>query len=114
MIKVIVERKVKPESAEEYHLRKAQLLACCGTGPGYLSGETWTAVNDPRIEIAATTWKSRHHWENWANSESGKNITQSLESLLEKPAEVTIYQLTEGPEVHWDAQLPYDICAPIV
>ena len=114
MIKVIIERKVKPEAAEEYQIEKSRLLACCGSGPGYLSGEVWTCANDPGIEVSATTWKSRRHWEDWAGSESGKTICDSLEPLLEEPARVIIYELADSPEVHWDAQLPYDACAPVV
>ena len=91
-IKVLIERKVKAgyESLVWEMLRDLRGQAV--RQKGYLYGETWRSLDDPRIFLVSSTWGSRDYWESWFDDDFRRNIDLRLSAFLRRPRIIKIYE----------------------
>jgi heme-degrading monooxygenase HmoA len=58
--------------------------------PGYISGLTMHAVDNPNFYVVISTWESLVHWEAWAKSQERKTLSEEIDKLLESPTKVAV------------------------
>lgn len=118
MVRVIIERRIKEGQEEEFWLLTARIRAVAtgrpGSIPGLIGGETLICSDDPGLTLTVTTWSDRESWEAHVRSPAGRAIAEAFEPLLAEPVKVTVFEIDDGSQIHWDAQLPYDVSAPVV
>jgi heme-degrading monooxygenase HmoA len=91
VIKVLLERDIKGKHVLEITrlLRKMRVLAM--QQPGYISGETLHAVDDPNHYLVISNWVSREDWEAWAASPERQKLQAELDGYMDLPSEIRVY-----------------------
>lgn len=91
MVKVLLERTIKGKNVGEIArlLRHMRVLAM--QQPGYISGETLHAVDDPNHYLVISTWESLEHWQAWFNGPERKKLQGEIDSYLESPTEMRVF-----------------------
>jgi heme oxygenase (mycobilin-producing) len=91
MIKVLLERTIKGKNVREMVrlLRKLRVKAM--QQPGYISGETLHAVEDPNDYLVISSWEGPAQWENWAKSPERLQLQAELADYEESPPKVRVY-----------------------
>ena len=91
MIKVLLERSIKGKHVREITrlLRMMRVLAM--QQPGYISGETLHAVDDPNHYLVISTWESMAHWQAWLGSSERQKIQVEIDSYMELPTRIRVY-----------------------
>ena len=84
-VKVLIERWVKAghEAAVWEMLRDMRSMAV--RQRGYLYGETWRSLDNPRIFMVASTWGRREYWESRANDEFRRKMEERIGPMLRRP-----------------------------
>jgi antibiotic biosynthesis monooxygenase (ABM) superfamily enzyme len=93
MIKVIVERKVKKGNEVEFHQLLREVKSAATLYPGYISGETLTAVDDPRRTLVVANFTDMDSFKKWQDNPDRLKIVARLEALLEYPPVTSIYKM---------------------
>lgn len=99
-VKVIIARKlmegnIKPAYNILNDLRRAALEQ-----PGYISGETLIAHDDPQKMVVISTWQSRQNWLNWQDNPDRKALEGNLRRLLTEPPSTEMFVLGTYPAQH--------------
>ncbi|PWK52916.1 antibiotic biosynthesis monooxygenase family protein [Pleionea mediterranea] len=90
MIRVIIERQLKPDSFDEYAtvIRKAKKEAARKTG--FMGGELYFDLNDNDKIVIIAAWDTLENWELWDKSEERKVLTEELAPLMLNDETITI------------------------
>ena len=91
MIKVLLERTIKGKQVKEITrlLRMMRVLAM--QQPGYISGETLHAVDDPNHYLVISSWDSSDHWQAWVTSSERQKLQKELDGYMEPPTKIRVY-----------------------
>lgn len=91
MIKVLLEREIKGKNVSEIVrlLRQMRILAM--QQPGYISGETLHALDDPNYYLVISTWESQAHWEAWLKSPERQKLQAELDTYLTSPTRLRAF-----------------------
>ncbi len=91
MVKVLLERSIKGKQVREITrlLRMMRVLAM--QQPGYVSGETLHAVDDPNHYLVISTWESREHWQAWFANPERQKLQAEVDSYMESPTKIRVY-----------------------
>ncbi len=91
MVKVLLERSIKGKHVKEIIslLRMIRVLAM--QQPGYVSGETLHAVDDPNHYLVISTWESLAHWQAWLGNPQRQKIQAEIDSYMESPTTIRVY-----------------------
>ena len=91
MVKVLLERSIKGKHVKEITrlLRMMRVLAM--QQPGYISGETLHAVDDPNHYLVISSWDSVEHWQDWVESPERQKLQTELDAFMESPTRIRVY-----------------------
>ena len=92
MVKVLLERSIKGKHVQEITrlLRKMRVLAT--QQPGYISGETLHAVDDPNQYLVISAWESLAHWQAWVGNAERQKIQSEIDIYMgEAPTQIRVY-----------------------
>ena len=70
-------------------LRQIRVMAM--QQPGYISGETLHAVEDPNHYLVISTWESLDHWQAWSNNLERQKLQDDIDGVLESPTVMRIF-----------------------
>ena len=90
-VKVLIEYKAKARRATELADLLRELRAHAVRQPGYISGETLTAPDDPSHRMVISTWRSVDYWNTWQGNPERVEIAEKLSELLERPAVTSVF-----------------------
>jgi quinol monooxygenase YgiN len=91
MIRVIIERRCRPDKVAEMESQLIDLRTSAMRQPGYISGETLHSVDDPTLWLVISTWVDIDAWKTWeASSERSENM-KTVEPLLVAPEKVSVF-----------------------
>jgi antibiotic biosynthesis monooxygenase (ABM) superfamily enzyme len=92
MVKVIIERHVKPgsEAKLEEFLTDIRSQAMYHS-PGFVSGEVLTAMDDPLVKIIIGTFLTIDNWKQWESNPVRQEILRRMEPLLTSPPREAVY-----------------------
>ena len=85
MIKVVLERTIRGKHVKEAVLLMRQMRVLAMQQPGYISGETLHAVDDPNHYLVISAWESLEHWQDWFKNQERQKIQQEVDKLLGTP-----------------------------
>ncbi len=91
MIKVLMERTIKGKNVSEIVRLLRQLRVRAMQQPGYISGETLHAVDDPNCHLVISTWDSLSAWETWFQSPERQQLQAELDRYLQEPTRMRVY-----------------------
>ena len=91
MIKVLLERSIKGKNVKEITrlLRMMRVLAM--QQPGYISGETLHAVDDPNHYLVISSWESMAHWQAWFGSPERQKLQAEVDACMESPTRLRVF-----------------------
>jgi heme-degrading monooxygenase HmoA len=90
-IKVIIERKIKEGKEKEVGELLRALRAKALLAPGYISGQTLRAIDDPNVFVVISTWKSLEDWQRWEQDPERNELQQKINELLQEPPKFRIF-----------------------
>jgi heme-degrading monooxygenase HmoA len=91
-VKVLIERLVKAGYEDLVWEMLRDLRGQAVRQRGYLYGETWRSLDNPRVFLVASTWGSREHWEAWVNDDFRRKIEERISPFLRKSSTVRLYE----------------------
>ena len=91
MVKVIIERQVKPGEDPSAMLR--ELRAAATRVDGYISGETLVSAENPSIITTISTWGNLEDWQKWEVSETRAELYKLIAPYLEDEPNVKVYRI---------------------
>jgi heme-degrading monooxygenase HmoA len=60
--------------------------------PGYISGETLHAVDDPNHYLVISVWESLAHWQAWLDNAERQKIQAEIDIYMgESPTKIRVY-----------------------
>jgi heme-degrading monooxygenase HmoA len=91
MVKVLSERAIKGGNVLEIvrllrHLRVKALQQ-----PGYVSGETLHAVDDPNLYLVISVWESLEDWQRWENNPERQKMIAEIDTLLQASPRTRVF-----------------------
>jgi heme-degrading monooxygenase HmoA len=90
MVKVLIERHVKKGKEGDLIELLNKLRSELISQPGYISGELLQSLEDKSTIFVLSTWLSALDWKSWESNPRRLEIEPKIESLLTKPARLTI------------------------
>ena len=94
VIKIIIERKIKPGSEEKFRKLMQEVLSRAVHADGFISGETLQGVDDPTIYVTISQWKDMSFWNAWINSAERKERQIEYDKILSEPTKITALRYT--------------------
>jgi len=91
MVKVLVERKIAGKNVSEIVRLLRQLRVQAMQQPGYISGETLHAVDDPNFYLVISTWESKEQWQDWLGNPVRQELAAEIDAFLESPTHLRVF-----------------------
>jgi len=91
MIRVIIERRCRPEKVAEMESLLVDLRTTAMRQRGYISGETLNSVNDPTLWLVISTWVDVDAWNVWQSSAERQEMQKKAMSLLIAPERISVF-----------------------
>jgi heme-degrading monooxygenase HmoA len=91
MVKVVLERSIRGKHVGEIVRLLRQLRVRAMQQPGYISGETLHAVDDPNFYLVISTWESLQHWEAWFKNPERQKLSAEIDACLESPTQLRVF-----------------------
>lgn len=91
-VKVLIKRKVSEKQIPELDalLRKMRVLTL--SRKGYISGESFSRVDQPGVSMVISTWQSIDDWREWVLSKERIELQEQIDRLLGGPTEYEIFE----------------------
>ena len=91
-VKVVLERTVKAGYENTVWEKLRDLRSQAVRARGYMYGETWRSMDNPRTFVVVSAWGTREHWETWSNDEFRRKMDESINRMLRKPCTIRVYE----------------------
>ena len=91
MVKVLLERTLKGRHVSEIVRLLRQMRVLAMQQPGYVSGETLHAVDDPNHYLVISTWESREHWQAWFDNPQRLVMQTEIDNYMDSPTLIRVY-----------------------
>ncbi len=91
-VKVLIKRKVAEKLVPELDgfLRKMRVLTL--SRKGYISGESFSRVDQPGVSMVISTWQSMDDWREWVLSKERIELQEKIDKLLGASTEYEIFE----------------------
>lgn len=93
MVRVIIERRCRPDKEEELENLLIELRSKAMQQRGFISGETLKSVDDPMLWLVVSTWLDDDMWKAWENSPTRRDTMNKMEPLMFVPEKISIFNL---------------------
>lgn len=91
MVKVMLERTLKGKNVGEISKLLRLMRVKALQQPGYISGETLHAVDDPNVYLVISAWESLAHWRAWEENPERRQLQTEVDTYLESPTLVRVF-----------------------
>jgi len=91
MVKVLLERIIKGKHVKEIVRLLRQMRVLAMQQPGYISGETLHAVDDPNHYLVISTWASLDHWQAWLSNPERQKLQTEIDGYMESPTSIRAF-----------------------
>jgi heme-degrading monooxygenase HmoA len=91
-VKILIKRKVAKELNPQLDglLRKMRALTL--NQKGYISGESFSQVDEPGVSMVISTWQTLDDWRNWTLSKERIMVQEQIDKLLGEPTKYEIFE----------------------
>ena len=90
MIRVLIERHIAESLETAYEERSRKVLQRAVAAPGFISGETLVASNDPNHRITLANWRSEADWNRWYLSDDRRELMAELIPMMDINEAITV------------------------
>ncbi|MBI2869961.1 MAG: antibiotic biosynthesis monooxygenase [Chloroflexi bacterium] len=97
MIRVVIERRIKPGKEREMWSLLHDLRSQAMRQPGYVSGETLVGTDDPALWVVISSWLKPEYWQSWSKSPERQGIASAESGLLSAPVKTAVLKFLEEP-----------------
>ncbi|WP_319586360.1 antibiotic biosynthesis monooxygenase family protein [uncultured Desulfobulbus sp.] len=91
-VKVLIKRKVADKLAPELEALLRKMRALTLNQKGYISGETFTRVDEPGVSMVISTWQSIDDWRAWTLTKERIELQEKIDKLLGEPTKYEIFE----------------------
>ncbi|MCX5889855.1 MAG: antibiotic biosynthesis monooxygenase [Deltaproteobacteria bacterium] len=91
MVKVLLERTIRGKNVGDAVRLMRQMRVLAMQQPGYISGETLHAVDDPNHYLVISAWESLEYWQAWFNNPDRKKLQQEVDAYLGSPTIMRVF-----------------------
>lgn len=91
-VKVLIKRKVAAERVPELDALLKKMRALTLSQKGYISGETFTRLDEPGVSMVISTWQSIDDWRHWTLSKERCDLQEQIDKLLGQPTTYEIFE----------------------
>ena len=91
-VKVLIKRKVADKQAPELEALLRKMRALTLNQKGYISGETFTRVDEPGVSMVISTWQSIDDWRAWTLTKERIELQEQIDKLLGEPTKYEIFE----------------------
>jgi len=91
-VKVLIKRKVADKQAPELEALLRKMRALTLNQKGYISGETFTRVDEPGVSMVISTWQSIDDWRAWTLTKERIEVQEQIDKLLGEPTKYEIFE----------------------
>lgn len=91
--KILIKRKFNKGKKREIIALLKELRAMALQQPGYISGETLSAVDQPQTLMVIGTWQDMESWHNWRENDTRKTLEQMLTTYQQGSTEYQEFTL---------------------
>jgi heme-degrading monooxygenase HmoA len=96
LAKILIERQFNSGNEKEILSLLNQLRSIAMNQPGYVSGLTMKAPDDPDKMMVISTWQNLDSWHSWRENTERKKLEVMLELYQERPTEYREYVVGSG------------------
>ncbi len=89
-VTVLIDRTFKTNGIQKAYEVLVKLRSLATLQPGYISGQTLVAANNPNRLVVMSTWASVQQWKDWRDSEQGVEQLERLKLVMASPEKVDI------------------------
>ena len=82
MIKVIIERVLADDMESTYDFEIRKSLTAIMTAKGYISGASYSNVDNPSIRTIITNWDNVDCWYRWHKSKTRREVNKAIILML--------------------------------
>lgn len=90
MIRVLIERLIADDMAETYERAARSTLHQAFQAPGFISGETFSDLDNPMRRFVLCKFRTARDWQVWAESEERRSMLNQINPTLAEPEKVTL------------------------
>jgi len=91
--KILIKRKFNKGKKREIIALLKELRAMALQQPGYITGETLSAVDQPQTLMVIGTWQDLESWHSWRENDTRKTLEQMLTTYQEGSTEYQEFTL---------------------
>lgn len=91
MVKVLLERTIRGKQVGEIVRLLRQMRVMANQQPGYISGETMHAVDDPNHYLVVSTWETLEHWQAWYDAPERQKLQAEIDGYLQSPTRWRVF-----------------------
>ncbi len=91
-VKVVLERTVRAGYENTVWEKLRDLRSQAVRARGYMYGETWRSLDNPRTFVVVSAWGTREHWEAWSNDDFRRKMDESINRMLRKPCTIRVFE----------------------
>lgn len=91
-VKVLIKRKVAEKQIPELDALLRKMRALTLSRKGYISGESFSRVDQPGVSMVISTWQSMDDWRDWTLSKERIELQDQIDRLLGQPTQYEIFE----------------------
>lgn len=90
MIKVIIERVLADDMQRTYDYEIRKSLTVIMTAKGYISGASYSNVDNPNIRTIITNWDNVDCWKRWHKSKTRREVNKAIILMLTQDEKIKV------------------------
>jgi heme oxygenase (mycobilin-producing) len=91
-VKILIKRKVAEKQVPELDKLLRKMRALTLSQKGYVSGETFTRLDEAGVSMVISTWQSIDDWRAWTLSKERVELQEQIDRLLGAPTQYEIFE----------------------
>lgn len=96
-VKVFIERRIKTgHEATVWEMMREMRSEALRTH-GYIYGETWRSISQPRVLVTISAWASKEAWDRWAADPFRMKMEERIGQMLVRPSTTRLFEEMSGP-----------------
>nr|WP_320011839.1 antibiotic biosynthesis monooxygenase [uncultured Desulfobulbus sp.] len=91
-VKIIIKRKVAKELTPQLDQLLRKMRALTLAQKGYISGETFSQIDEPGVSMVISSWQTLDDWRAWTLSKERVELQGKIDELLGEPTKYEIFE----------------------
>ncbi|MCV6623986.1 antibiotic biosynthesis monooxygenase [uncultured Pseudoteredinibacter sp.] len=92
MIHVLIERHIGADLESTYEAMARSTLQGAYQAVGFINGETFYDMNNPRHHYVLSKWRTLSDWQRWFQSDERRKMISQLGATLDGPEKITFLE----------------------